>query len=62
VNGLLFERGDVTELAEQLRRLTGDRALMEKLRQGIRPVRSIEDEADELAQFYIGVTRQGAVA
>lgn len=52
VNGLLFERGDARGLAEAICRFASDPVLRERLRQGIPPVRSIEDEVGALVQIY----------
>lgn len=51
-NGLLFERGDVQGLARQLRRLTVEPGLLERLRAGITPVKTIAAEMDELEALY----------
>lgn len=52
VNGLLFETGDVDDLALQMRRIVEDPALLEYLSAGIPPVRAIEQEVDELVAVY----------
>jgi glycosyltransferase involved in cell wall biosynthesis len=52
VNGLLFERGDVRSLATALRRIIVDPTLRGRLRAGIQPARTIEQEVDELVQLY----------
>lgn len=52
VNGLLFERGDMRGLAEAIRLLAKDAALRERLRLGIKPVRSIDEEVDQLLGMY----------
>ncbi|HZW32837.1 MAG TPA: glycosyltransferase family 4 protein [Isosphaeraceae bacterium] len=52
VNGLLFERGDVGGLARAIRQLTDDPALLERLRRGIEPVRTIEAEVEDLLDLY----------
>ena len=52
VNGLVFQRGDVSGLASQIRLLVEDAALRERLRQGIKPVRTIEDEVESLLRLY----------
>ena len=51
-NGLLFERGDAKSLAEQMRRLTEDRALLEKLTAGVTEVKAIEDDARDHEKIY----------
>ena len=52
VNGLLFTRGDVGGLADAIRRFAADPALRERLQRGIRPVRTIEEEATEIVRRY----------
>jgi glycosyltransferase involved in cell wall biosynthesis len=52
VNGLLFPVGDVDALARALQRVAGDRGLLQKLRDGIPPVRSIETDVQELRAMY----------
>lgn len=52
VNGLLFERGDVDDLARAIRRIVEDVALRQRLRRGIDPVRTIDDEAADLLRLY----------
>ena len=52
INGLLFERGNVSDLARQLRRFFEQKDLLERLRTGIPRVKRIEEEVDELEQIY----------
>jgi glycosyltransferase involved in cell wall biosynthesis len=52
VNGLLFTAGDAESLANQLQRLVDDVGLLPRLRVGIEPVKSIEQEMQELVQVY----------
>jgi glycosyltransferase involved in cell wall biosynthesis len=52
VSGLLFERGDVSDLAYQLRRFFEEPGLMNRLIAGIPPVKKIEQEIDEIEQVY----------
>ncbi len=52
VNGLLFEPGNVQDLTRQLRRLTGEPGLIDRLRKGISPPRSIEDATNETRAIY----------
>jgi glycosyltransferase involved in cell wall biosynthesis len=56
VNGLLFERGDVDDLAHQLRRIVEEPGLLERLRAGVPPVRTIEEEVTELEVIYQDLT------
>jgi glycosyltransferase involved in cell wall biosynthesis len=58
VNGLLFEPGDVASLAQRLQRVLDDDALLPRLRQGIGPVKAVEDETDELDAIYRTVQGQ----
>jgi glycosyltransferase involved in cell wall biosynthesis len=51
-NGLLFERGNVEDLSKQLERIVKEPDLLEKLRAGIRPVKSIEEEISEFVRIY----------
>jgi glycosyltransferase involved in cell wall biosynthesis len=55
VNGLLFQRGDYDGLAQAIQRLVHEPGLLNRLRAGIGPVRTIEDEVDEIIGFYRGV-------
>ena len=54
VNGLLFERGDVTGLARVIQRFLDEPGLLARLRDGIGPVRTIDDEIEQLLQIYRG--------
>jgi len=51
VNGLLFERGNVDDLARQLQRVVDQPALLESLRKGIGPVKTVDEEMEELVQL-----------
>lgn len=51
-NGLLFPRGDAEALAGCLTRLAGDPALLQRLRDGIGPVKDIETHAQEIERLY----------
>ncbi len=51
-NGLLFELENVEDLARQLRRLGEEPGLLERLRAGIGPVKTIEENVDELEMLY----------
>jgi len=51
-NGLLFPLEDVGGLADRLRRLAEDRALIGRLRDGIGPVRTVKENVDELERLY----------
>jgi glycosyltransferase involved in cell wall biosynthesis len=52
VNGLVFGVGDVDGLAMHLRRCIAEPDLLDRLRQGIAPVRTIDEEADALVALY----------
>ena len=52
LDGLLFPREDVAALAARLRRLVDEPDLLPRLRAGIRPVRTIGKEVDELETLY----------
>ena len=53
VNGLLFIPGDPYDLAEKLRRLVDEPDLLSELQSGIRPVRTVREEMDELEAVYV---------
>ena len=57
-NGLLFPRGDSTTLAQQLRHLASTPEALRQLRSGIGPVRTIEQEMDELLLLYQRLARK----
>jgi glycosyltransferase involved in cell wall biosynthesis len=62
-NGLLFELDNAENLARQLRRLGEEPHLLEKLRSGIGPVKTVEENVDELEVLYgelLGEKRQTA--
>ena len=51
-NGLLFRLESPEDLARQLRRLGEEAGLLEKLRAGIGPVKTVEENVDELEKLY----------
>ena len=51
-NGLLFGLEDANDLAQQLRRLIAEPGLLERLRGGIGPVKTVEEYAGELEDLY----------
>jgi glycosyltransferase involved in cell wall biosynthesis len=59
VSGLLFERGSASDLARQMRRIITEPRLLETLRAGIPPVKTIEQEMDQLMAVYEGVQTGG---
>jgi glycosyltransferase involved in cell wall biosynthesis len=56
-NGLLFEMGNPDDLARQINRLIEDPGLLKQLQIGISPVKSVEEEIDELEEIYKDLTR-----
>ncbi|MCJ7694897.1 MAG: glycosyltransferase, partial [Anaerolineaceae bacterium] len=52
VNGLLFDRSNEIDLARQLSRIVNEEGLLERLRCGIKPVKKIEVEVEELIKIY----------
>jgi glycosyltransferase involved in cell wall biosynthesis len=52
VNGLLFERDDVNDLARQLRRLTDAPDLVRTLAANVPPVKTVDEEIGELEAVY----------
>jgi glycosyltransferase involved in cell wall biosynthesis len=55
-NGLLFESNNAHGLKEQIQRLLDEPQLLEQLRSGIQPVKSVQDEIDELVEVYQSVS------
>jgi len=55
VSGLLFERGNVDDLAGQIRRILTESDLLEKLQEGIPPVKTISEEVSEIEKIYIDI-------
>lgn len=56
VNGLLFPPGDAAALRRQVTRLLRRPALLDRLRQGITPVKTVAAEARELLDLYRSLT------
>ena len=54
-NGLLFERGNIVDLTSQIRKIVNDHSLRQKLIDGIREVKSVEEETAELEETYQGL-------
>lgn len=54
-NGLLFDLNDSADLAHQIERVLNDRALLQRLRDGIPDVRTAEDESREVFGLYSAV-------
>lgn len=51
-SGLLFELNNVDSLAQQLQRLLDEPNLLPQLREGIPPVKTLDDEMQEVMQHY----------
>jgi glycosyltransferase involved in cell wall biosynthesis len=58
VDGLLVPPGDVTALSTALEQLWRDPGMLAHLREGIRPVRTIEDHAHEIEELYGSAIRK----
>ena len=58
-NGLLFELDHEEDLARQLRRLGEEPGLLERLKRGIEPVKTLEEYADELEELYDTLLNKG---
>ena len=56
-NGLLFEPGDSSDLATQINRLMTEPKLLGQLRDGIHPVKKLEEEIDELEEVYRSICK-----
>ena len=52
VSGLTFPRGDARALADRLRALASDRALLARLAAGRPPITTLEEVVDELERLY----------
>jgi glycosyltransferase involved in cell wall biosynthesis len=55
VNGLLFRCGDSADLASKLQRCLEEPDLLPRLREGIEPVKSIDEEMREIERIYFSV-------
>lgn len=58
INGLLFNRGDVDDLARQIQRLLDEPELLQSLRSGIPAVRTVSDEVDALEKKYFELVQR----
>lgn len=52
VNGLLFEAGSIAGLCHALQRLIGERGLLDRLRDSLPPVRTVDDDVSGLRSQY----------
>jgi glycosyltransferase involved in cell wall biosynthesis len=50
--GLLFECGNASDLARQMRKIIDDPSLRDRLRAGIPPVKTIQEEVGQLVALY----------
>jgi glycosyltransferase involved in cell wall biosynthesis len=62
VNGLVFERNDVDDLARQLQRILTETGLLERLSTAIEPVKTIEEEVMELQAIYTDLIAADRIA
>jgi len=58
INGLLFKRGDVSDLKQKLERVINQPGLIQKFRDNIPQVKSINEECAELLDIYQKALRQ----
>jgi hypothetical protein len=56
VDGLLFAHDDATDLARQLQRILDEPDLLDCLAANIGPVKSFEEEMNEIIRLYGAVT------
>jgi glycosyltransferase involved in cell wall biosynthesis len=52
IDGMLVEAESVAAWTEAIRRLDEDRAMLERLRRGVRPPRTMDDVADDMMEVY----------
>jgi glycosyltransferase involved in cell wall biosynthesis len=57
VNGLLFELENPADLSRQLRRLREEPGLLQRLRSGIYPVKTVAEYTDELERLYTSLPK-----
>jgi len=62
IDGLRFAPGSAASLAARLRQLTDDPSLLPRLRQGIKPVKSVAEEMAELQEIYRSVVVRASPA
>ena len=61
-DGLLFELEDHEDLARQLRRLAEEPGLLQRLRSGIGPVKTVAENVDELEELYARLLEENRAA
>jgi len=61
-DGLQFQPGDAADLARQIQRLRAEPGLLERLRRGVRPPPSLDDELKTLLQIYAETTTSAGSA
>jgi hypothetical protein len=52
INGILFPKGDALTLAAHLARVVDEPAILEKLRAGVPPVKTTDQEVIEIEAIY----------
>jgi len=58
-NGLLFERGNVLDLKQKMERVMNEPGLIQKFRENIPQVKSVNEECDELLGIYEELRKRG---
>jgi glycosyltransferase involved in cell wall biosynthesis len=56
-NGLLFEQGNSSDLTKQLKRILVENGFINQLKDGIEPVKTIDEEITELEKLYSDAIR-----
>ncbi len=59
-DGLLFKLEDAEDLSVQLQRLAEESGLLQKLREGIRPVKTVGEYVDEIEELYDTLLKEQA--
>jgi hypothetical protein len=58
VNGLHFQAGQASDLAKQLEKLVADPSELSRLRAGVPPVKTADQEIEELIDVYRSMQRE----
>ena len=58
INGLLFERGNVDDLVNQIQRIVNEPDLMQQLKEGIPKVKSVQEDVSEIEGIYLDLFQQ----